>query len=137
MKQKMIALLLAFALLLTFAGCAAASAADQIDALQKTAQDVLDNLAVAEEEAAMETQESPIEAIVPEVTADETPETAPEEAFDEEALPEDMAGAQEAAIDENGSYTSKEDVARPDSCSSNRPWWSKRRSCPQLPAQPS
>ena len=107
MKQKMIALLLAVALLLTFVGCAAAPAADQIDALQKTAQDVLDNLAVAEEETAMETQEPPIEAIVPEVTADEAPETAPDEA----ALPEEAAGAQEAAIDEDGSYTSKEDVA--------------------------
>ena len=107
MKQKIIALLLAFALLLTFAGCAAAPAAEQIDALQKTAQDVLDNLAVAEEEAAIETQEPPIEATVPEVTADETPEAAPDEA----ALPEEAAGAQEAAIDEDGSYTGKEDVA--------------------------
>ena len=108
MKRRLTALLLAALLLLTLTACG--DAAKTLDTVQKTAQTVqeiaqaLDD-AQADAEAAQQAPEEQEEA--PEAEAAEEAEPASEEAAELDAPQEQT----EAAIDEDGVYTTKDDVA--------------------------
>ena len=104
MKRRLTALLLAALLFLTLTACG--DAAKTLDTVQKTAQTVQEiaqafDDAQADAEAAQQAPEEP------EAEGAEAAEPAPEE----EAEPEAQQEQTEAAIDEDGVYTTKDDVA--------------------------
>ena len=106
MKKRLSALLLALLLLLSIIGCGASNSAQSAQQAEQTVQDVLDvleELSSQEEQVSEPAEQAPEQEEPAEETAQELPA--------EEPAPEDTQEEAAPAIAEDGSYTTKEDVA--------------------------
>lgn len=104
--KKIIALLLALLLVVSLTACGGKVTVEDISAAAETVSAIADALSEPDAAEAEQTDKAAEEILAPEETADQTPEELPEAPAAQEQTPEETP-----AIDEDGVYTSKEDVA--------------------------